>query len=110
MPNWSGCVRLIACVAIIGGLPVGGALMAPPQSGQAAVIFDPRLNQADLARATVEAGAQLVRYGTTPGLIIVDLPQGGPDAMRQAGAWLVLDPFIVGGCTASADTVQDSVI
>lgn len=109
MPNWSGSMRLIACVAIIGGVPVLGGLMAPPQSGQAAVVFDPRLDDTDLALAAVQAGAQLVRYGNTPGLVVVELPQDGPQALREVGAWLILDPIIVGGCTASTDTLQDAV-
>ncbi len=92
-------VCLIAAASLSATLPVAGAIAVSPATGQAAVLFDPRLTRAELAQAAAGAGAGIVRFGAAPGSVIVSLPEtGGPQALRAAGAWLIADPVILGGC------------
>jgi hypothetical protein len=90
---------LTACLALSAGLPVAGAVLAAPETGQAAVLFAPQATPSDLARAAARAGVDIVRFGGAPGTLIVNIDR--PDsraALREAGAWLIADPVILGGC------------
>lgn len=92
-------VCLITAASLSAALPLAGAIAVSPESGQAAVLFDPRLTRADLAQVAARAGTAIVRFGAAPGSMIVSLPEsGGPQALRAAGAWLIADPVILGGC------------
>ena len=92
-------VCLVAATSLSAALPLAGAVAIAPETGQAAALFDPRLTHADLTRAAARAGASIVRFGAAPGSVIVSLPEsGGPAALRAAGAWLIADPVILGGC------------
>lgn len=96
-------ICLISAAALSASVPLAGAITAAPQSGQAAVLFDPRLTPADLAEAAARAGVSIVRFGAAPGSLVVDMPDtGGPEALRAAGAWIVADPVILGGCSPAA--------
>jgi hypothetical protein len=98
----SGIKRLLGLAALIAGLPAIGAVTSVPHSGQVAVLFDPRLERAELARVAAEAEVRIVRFGALPGSLIVDLGEAdGPGALRRAGAWLIADPIILGGCATS---------
>ena len=91
------CLALSFMIAA--GFPLAGAVFDAPREGQAAVLFDPRLSDADLIRAAASADVRLVRDAVAPGAIIVDLPDESARArLRAAGAWLVADPIILGGC------------
>ncbi|MGJ3232511.1 MAG: hypothetical protein ACFE0P_11995 [Oceanicaulis sp.] len=96
----SGLKRICALGALTAGLPVFGALAAPPQTGQAAVLFDPRLTRAEMTLSAASAGVDIVRFGALPGSMIIEFtPGAGPAELHAAGAWLVADPVILGGCT-----------
>jgi len=95
-------LRVSGTLAVMVAAPALMALSSVPQSGQAAVLFDPSLDRSALMRQVAASGADLVRFGGAPGVVIVDLPEDGPSALRRAGAWLVLDPVVLGGCSASA--------
>lgn len=95
---------LAACLALSAGLPVAGAVLAAPETGQAAVLFAPQTTPSDLARAAARAGVDIVRFGATPGTLIVNIDR--PDsraALREAGAWLIADPVILGACARLPD-------
>ncbi|MFW5661661.1 MAG: hypothetical protein ACOC05_09780 [Oceanicaulis sp.] len=97
-----GRLRLIGALVLVAGSPVAGAVASAPVEGQAAVLFDPRLDRADVARAAALSGADIVRFGALPGSVVVDLPGvEARSALRRAGAWLVADPVILGGCSPS---------
>lgn len=97
-----GTLRISATFAVIAATPALMALSSAPQSGQAAVLFDPSLDRSAVMLQVAASGADLVRFGGAPGVVVVDLPTDGPAALRRAGAWLVLDPVVLGGCSAPA--------
>jgi len=87
------------CFALAGGVPLIGAVLDAPETGQAAVLFDPRSSLSDRVEAASRANVRLVRAAAAPGALIVELPDAGAAArLRAAGAWLVADPVILGGC------------
>ena len=96
--------RIASTALVIVAAPSALAVSAPPRSGQAAVLFDPGLSRAETLARLSGAGADLVRFGQAPGLVIVDLPEPGPSALRSAGAWLVFDPLVLGGCAPASQT------
>ena len=102
MGKFVGILRISATFAVIAATPALMALSSVPQSGQAAVLFDPSLDRSALMLQVADSGADLVRFGGAPGVVVVDLPADGPAALRRAGAWLVLDPVVLGGCSAPA--------
>lgn len=92
---------LVAAFALSAATPIIGAAALAPDTGQAAVLFDPRLTRAEQAEAAARANAAIIRFGAAPGSIVVELPDtGGRAALRAAGAWIVADPIILGGCAA----------
>lgn len=104
MGSFFNITRIAATLCLMVAAPTALAVSAPPRSGQAAVLFDPGLSQAQTLVQISSAGAELVRFGQAPGLVIVDLPEQGPGALRSAGAWLVLDPLLLGGCGPASQT------
>ncbi len=99
---------LVGAFAMIAASPVLMAVTTAPSSGQVAVMFDPRLDRADLMRAVADADASLVRFGGLPGTVIVDMPDGGVARLAASGAWLIADPIMLGGCNPeiSFDTLS----
>lgn len=93
-------VTLVVAVALAGTSPALAALAAP-QTGEAAAFFDPRMSPAEIAEALAASGARIVRFGAAPGSVILTLPDSGSAAVRAAGALIIADPIILGGCAAS---------
>lgn len=92
-------VCLAACLALSAGLPAAGAVLAAPETGQAAVLFAPQATPSDLAHAAARAGVDIVRFGGAPGSLVVNIDRpASRAALREAGAWLIADPVILGGC------------
>lgn len=90
---------LAACLTLSAGLPVAGAVLAAPETGQAAVVFAPHTTPTELTRAAARAGVDIVRFGGAPGTLIVNIDhRDSRAALREAGAWLIADPVILGGC------------
>ena len=104
MSSFLDNVRIAATAGLVAAAPTALAVSAAPQSGQAAVLFDPGLSRAETLARLSGAGADLVRFGRAPGLVIVDLPDTGAPALRRAGAWLVFDPLVLGGCAPASQT------
>lgn len=84
----------------LAGVPAAGAVMSAPREGQAAIVFPPGWAHDAVVRATGEAGTSLIRFGSLPNIAIVDLQPEDAVRLRAAGAILVLDPLILGGCLA----------
>jgi hypothetical protein len=86
--------------------PLGVAVvstMAPLAGGPVAAVFPPWW---DAGRAAVSAGdsGAVIRFGALPFVVIV---QAKDRAQLQAhGAWLLLDPRAVGGCSPSASLAE----
>ncbi|XBQ17532.1 MAG: hypothetical protein ABL308_06525 [Oceanicaulis sp.] len=95
---------MLAMVTLVAGLPAAGAVATAPETGQAAVLFNPALTDAELAAAAASSGAAIVRFGALPGSLVVDLPDArAKERLRAAGAWMIADPVVLGGCSASQD-------
>ncbi|WBQ12057.1 hypothetical protein L2D00_09390 [Hyphomonadaceae bacterium BL14] len=95
-------VCLGLCLTLCATLPVAGAVLGAPETGQAAVLFHPSSTPSQIALAAAGAGVDIVRFGRAPGTVIVNIETpAGQAALRQAGAWLIADPVILGGCTAA---------
>ena len=88
-------------LAVASLLVVGASSLGAAPGGPIAVLFPPWWSgtQAMLAAA---AGGLPVRFGAVR--FIVVLVPDMPDAARllhRAGAWLLLDPRVLGGCAAA---------
>lgn len=97
LATWAPCVAL----AVGSMLTAGASSLNPPPGGPIAALYPPwwSASQSLLAAA---AGGTPVRFGAT-GFVVVVVPET-PDAerlLRQAGAWLLLDPKVLGGCFAA---------
>ena len=83
------------------------ALMAGPKDmGEGvAIVFAPWTDEATAMSRVGAAGGAVVRAGGA-GFISVAMPQSPEFAkdIRAAGAWLLLDPQIVGGCMTGTDS------
>lgn len=94
---------LIGAFALIAAAPLALAVGAAPVSGQTAVLFDPRLERREIVQAVAASDARLVRFGALPGSVVVDMPEGGRSRLSQAGAWILADPIVLGGCQTDFD-------
>lgn len=82
------------------------AIVSAPPSGQAAVMFDPRLDRQAMLQAVAEADVTLVRFGSLPGTVVVDVPEAGMTQLIQAGAWIIADPILLGGCQTDSSSIS----
>jgi hypothetical protein len=90
---------LLPAVLAAGSLVAAAALvLRPPAAAPVAAVFPPWWGAARTAVAAGSAGL-IVRFGAGPFVVVV-MPQGDGSvaALRRAGAWLVVDPQVLGGC------------
>jgi len=73
---------------------------APPKSGRdIAVLFPPDMNLTHIVNAIAPLPLQLVRSGFIDNIVVVRPQSEVPfDALKAAGAWLILDAYANGGC------------
>lgn len=97
--NVSRIAFLLAFVLLTLGAPL--ALIAGPKDMNAgvAVVFPPWIDEATAMSRVGAAGGAVIRAGNV-GFISVAMPDSPAFAndIRKAGAWLLLDPQVVGGC------------
>jgi hypothetical protein len=88
---------MILCLAsLTGALALS---MRPPETGPVALIFPPWWGGARAVAAAARSGA-VIRFGARSFIVVVLPDSRGPHGrLRQSGAWLVLDPAQVGGCS-----------
>lgn len=88
-------------LAVITMLAAGTVSHGPRPGGPIAALYPPwwSASQSLLAAA---AGGLPVRFGAT-GFVVIVVPetQDAARLLRQAGAWLLLDPEVLGGCLAA---------
>ena len=95
-PDWLNAAGLLAAsfiaVAVL-------SLQARPGAEVVAVAFPPWWSAQQTIVATASAGAAIVRMTAVPSLLVVR-PDGqdGVTRLRQAGAWLAMDPQAVAAC------------
>ncbi len=91
-----------ACLCLLtAGLllaPFAFASLAAPREGQAAAVFPAHWTRAQILQAAAGADARLVRFADAPGVAVLELPESGPGAVRNAGAVVLLDPQMAGAC------------
>ncbi len=109
---WLAATGFLAC-----SLAAATPLAFPPRPGRpVAAVFPPWWDARDVLAATVLAQAVTVRDGAWPSLVVaVDAlppddaprPAGAAPALgerlRAAGAWLILDPQSLRGCSLLPD-------
>ncbi|WP_053081585.1 hypothetical protein [Methylobacterium aquaticum] len=84
------------------------AVVAVPRSETVAVLGRPGGGTAEAAAIVVAAGGTLVRTGAA-GVVVARSPEAGfVGRLYGAGAWLVLDPIVAGGCAPGPDRPDDS--
>lgn len=77
-----------------------GVSLQPPRSGPVALLFPPWWSAPHAMRAAASAGS-VVRFGAFPFIVVVAPDKGAfEQALRQAGAWFILNPQVLGGCSA----------
>lgn len=82
--------------------PLGVALactLVPLPTGPVAAVFPPWWGARQAVAAAGSAGA-VIRLGALPSVVIVLAADRG--LLRSHGAWLLLDPSALGGCSPSA--------
>ncbi len=85
---------LLALGSIAAALSIS---LTPPASGPVAAIFPPWWAAARAMLAAANAGS-VVRFGAPFVVIVVPDVQHPVTALRQGGAWLVVNPQLLGGC------------
>ncbi|MDJ1156979.1 hypothetical protein QNA08_01825 [Chelatococcus sp. SYSU_G07232] len=88
----------LACVAFALGL--AAVVVLPSDPTEVAVVAGPFAPRGEAVRIAVAAGGLLVRDGGFQAVVITR--GNGSDfvgRLRAAGAWLVLDPRVVAGCS-----------
>ncbi len=94
-PNWLGGIFPLALVAL---LPLGVAMAvvcAPPAGGPVAAAFPPWWTSARIFAAAGGAG-RVVRFGGVPFIVVV--VAANRPLLRAMGAWVLLDPRLLGAC------------
>lgn len=80
------------------------ALQPTAETPVVAAIFPPWWTAAQAFSAAAAAGAEIVRPGGLPSILIVHIrAEGGLARLRHAGAWFTADPIALGGCFGKAD-------
>jgi hypothetical protein len=81
------------------------SLQVRPGAEIVAVAFPPWWNAGEIFTATASANAAIVRMTAIPSLLVVRPDsQDGLARLRQAGAWLALDPQAIAACFGKQDT------
>jgi hypothetical protein len=103
MSNITGLRGLPAVVLILAALsPLGVALassLAPLPTGPVAAVFPPWWG-ATAAFASAGTAGSVIRFGAFPFIVIV--LAADRSQLPLHGAWLLLDPRALGGCSQSA--------
>lgn len=91
-------IPTILLIALIGAIPLLAAA-EPAEDDRYAAIFPLGWQARDVVLAAAEAGQSTLNIGRTANIGVFELP--GPDerqALRDAGAWLVLPASAFRGC------------
>jgi hypothetical protein len=75
--------------------------LQPVPGGPVAAVFPLWWNGTRAVLAAAPAGA-VIRFGALPSIVILQPLPGGGARLRRAGAWALLNPAALGGCTAGA--------
>jgi hypothetical protein len=101
-PSWPAWSRAVAFLIFSWFAIAVLSLQVRPGAEVVAVAFPPWWSTQQVFQAAASAKAAIVRSTALPALLVVrpdDLD--GLTRLRQAGAWLVMDPQAVAACLAS---------
>ena len=95
-PAWlNATALLLASVVAIAAL----SLQVRPGTEIVAVAFPPWWNAQQIFEAAASADAAIVRTTAVPAILVVrPNDQEGLSRLRQAGAWLTIDPQAIAAC------------
>lgn len=90
----------VALLLAVSTAPVIAAADLPGEArGAVAVVFAPGTGEPAIMAAIAAAGGAIVRGGGWKSVLVVQSEESGfARRLRQAGAWLVLDPQSAAGC------------
>jgi hypothetical protein len=98
----------ILLIAIIGATPLLAAT-EPAEDGRYAAIFPPGWQVRDVVLAAADAGHSTLTIGRTANIGVFDLPhRDDRNALRDAGAWLVLPASVFRGCLIDQTSITPS--
>ena len=101
--SWRGLLPA-AGVLLVGVIFLAGLTAAPTAwRGQLALVFSPGTTAAEVMAAVAGLEARLVRHGGLRYLVVVSFDREISFAeLRPHGAWLALDPVVLGACSVPA--------
>ncbi len=101
--SWRGLLPA-AGVLLVGVIFLAGLTAAPKSwRGQLALVFSPSATAAEVMAAVAGLEARLVRHGGLRNLVVVSFDRETSFAeLRHHGAWLALDPVVMGACSVLA--------
>jgi len=92
---------MVASLAAASVLSVAALQAVPRDGAQVAVIFAPSTSSDGVMARVAQADGLLVRRGLFDAIVVVQSDEPGLVArLYAAGAWLVIDPNVFGGCLA----------
>jgi hypothetical protein len=92
---WSPALLLLLASA----LGIGWIGLRPAVGAPVAAIFPPWWNAERVFAAAASAGGAIVREGAWPSILVVSAADGDlPHRLREAGAWLLVNPTALDGC------------
>jgi hypothetical protein len=100
-PAWLGATALLlVSVGAVAAL----SLKVRPGAEVVAVAFPPWWSSRQIFEAAASAHAAIVRTTAVTAILVVRPGDGeGLPRLRQAGAWLMIDPQAIAGCFNTAD-------
>ncbi|GAC1341082.1 MAG: hypothetical protein NVSMB20_17220 [Bradyrhizobium sp.] len=100
-PAWlNATALLLASVTAVGAL----TLQVRPGAEVVAAAFPPWWSPQQIFEAAASADAAIVRTTALPGILVVrPNDREGLSRLRQAGAWLMIDPQAIAACFNNQD-------
>jgi hypothetical protein len=102
--NWPAWLGATALLLVSVGAVAALSLQVRPGAEVVAVAFPPWWSSRQIFEAVASAHAAIVRTTAVTAILVVrpDDHEGLP-RLRQAGAWLTIDPQAIAGCFNTAD-------
>jgi hypothetical protein len=103
-PCWPAWLNATALLLASFGAVAALSLQVRPGSEVVAVAFPPWWTSQQIFEAAASADAAIVRTTAVAAILVVRPDEHeGLTRLRQAGAWLTIDPQAVAGCFSKAD-------
>jgi hypothetical protein len=100
--SWPAWLSATALLLVSVGAVAALSLQVRPGAEVVAVAFPPWWSSRQIFEAAASAHAAIVRTTAFTAILVVR-PDDGLPRLRQAGAWLTIDPQAIAGCFNTAD-------